>query len=139
MTCLAMRLSMRLTMRSLYQRMCCKYIMVIGLAAELTVKAGMWIVTQTYNGLCYLYYGHQPTPEERLLNQLKGIEAENKELLVRLDRLTETVHASGATGPTPSQAPTQPQSDRGAMLQRGSAAMLQCGPDARPRRRAYSH
>ena len=64
--------------------------MVIGLAMDLTIKAGCWIVSQTYNGLHYLYYGHQQTPEERIALQLQALEEENKVISEKLDKLSKS-------------------------------------------------
>jgi len=54
--------------------------MVLGLAAELTLKASFWIIEGTYRGLSYLWYGPTETNEEKIIRELEALHKDNMEL-----------------------------------------------------------
>lgn len=54
--------------------------MVLGLIIEIGIRASIWCICKTYNGIHYLYYGPQETTEDKIMRELKLLKQENIEL-----------------------------------------------------------
>ena len=63
----------------------------IALLSDLALKATWWALYQTYCGLHYLYYGHQPTIEEKMNLKLDDIETKNNTLISKISGLENLI------------------------------------------------
>ena len=54
--------------------------MVVGLILEIGIRASVWCIYKTYQGIHYLYYGPQETAEDRIIREIKLLKQENTEL-----------------------------------------------------------
>jgi hypothetical protein len=63
----------------------------LGFVTEVSMKAAWYALYQTYCGLHYLYYGHQPTPQEQINTKLDSIEKENHQLTNEIEDLKRLI------------------------------------------------
>lgn len=62
--------------------------MVFGVILDWGIRGSVWALQSTYNGIHYLYYGHQETNEEKILRELQELKKDNESLKEQLTKAT---------------------------------------------------